>query len=237
MGFSAMKNTGEDLSASKSGFDFEYPTFQYLNAGTLNPVCYGGYGEDGLVSGLLRLNYSYADKYIVALNMRADGSSKFAKGNRWGYFPSFSAAWRMTQEKFMNNISWLDDLKLRVSYGSLGNQSVASYAYMATYTTSLPDGRYTFGPGTQTLYQGYYAGVMANPDLKWETTTQTNVGIDAALLKNKLLLTLDYYDKRTKDILINPPALGAYGSIGNQLINGATVHNKGFEATITYETK
>ena len=183
MGFSAMKNTGEDLSASKSGFDFEYPTFQYLNAGTLNPVCYGGYGEDGLVSGLLRLNYSYADKYIVALNMRTDGSSKFAKGNRWGYFPSFSAAWRMTQEKFMNNISWLDDLKLRVSYGSLGNQSVASYAYMATYTTSLPDGRYTFGPGTQTLYQGYYAGVMANPDLKWETTTQTNVGIDAALLK------------------------------------------------------
>lgn len=111
MGFSAMKNTGEDLSASKSGFDFEYPTFQYLNAGTLNPVCYGGYGEDGLVSGLLRLNYSYADKYIVALNMRADGSSKFAKGNRWGYFPSFSAAWRMTQEKFMNNISWLDDLR------------------------------------------------------------------------------------------------------------------------------
>ena len=99
MGFSAMKNTGEDLSASKSGFDFEYPTFQYLNAGTLNPVCYGGYGEDGLVSGLLRLNYSYADKYIVSLNMRADGSSKFAKGNRWGYFPSFSAAWRMTQEK------------------------------------------------------------------------------------------------------------------------------------------
>lgn len=161
MGFSAMKNTGEDLSASKSGFDFEYPTFQYLNAGTLNPVCYGGYGEDGLVSGLLRLNYSYADKYIVSLNMRADGSSKFAKGNRWGYFPSFSAAWRMTQEKFMNHISWLDDLKLRVSYGSLGNQSVASYAYMATYTTSLPDGRYTFGPGTQTLYQGYYAGVMA----------------------------------------------------------------------------
>ena len=132
MGFSAMKNTGEDLSASKSGFDFEYPTFQYLNAGTLNPVCYGGYGEDGLVSGLLRLNYSYADKYIVSLNMRADGSSKFAKGNRWGYFPSFSAAWRMTQEKFMNHISWLDDLKLRVSYGSLGNQSVASYAYMAT---------------------------------------------------------------------------------------------------------
>lgn len=124
MGFSAMKNTGEDLSASKSGFDFEYPTFQYLNAGTLNPVCYGGYGEDGLVSGLLRLNYSYADKYIVSLNMRADGSSKFAKGNRWGYFPSFSAAWRMTQEKFMNHISWLDDLKLRVSYGSLGNQSV-----------------------------------------------------------------------------------------------------------------
>lgn len=87
MGFSAMKNTGEDLSASKSGFDFEYPTFQYLNAGTLNPVCYGGYGEDGLVSGLLRLNYSYADKYIVSLNMRADGSSKFAKGNRWGYSP------------------------------------------------------------------------------------------------------------------------------------------------------
>ena len=186
MGFSAMKNTGEDLSASKSGFDFEYPTFQYLNAGTLNPVCYGGYGEDGLVSGLLRLNYSYADKYIVSLNMRADGSSKFAKGNRWGYFPSFSAAWRMTQEKFMNHISWLDDLKLRVSYGSLGNQSVASYAYMATYTTSLPDGRYTFGPGTQTLYQGYYAGVMANPDLKWETTTQANVGIDAALFKKQV---------------------------------------------------
>lgn len=105
LGFSAMKNTAEDLLASKSGFDFEYPSFQYLNAGTLNPVCYGGYGEDGLVSGLLRLNYSYADKYIVSVNMRADGSSKFAKGNRWGYFPSFSAAWRITQEKFMKNNS------------------------------------------------------------------------------------------------------------------------------------
>lgn len=237
LGFSAMKDTGEDLSASKSGFDFEYPSFQYLNAGTLNPVCYGGYSENGLVSGLLRINYSYADKYIVALNMRTDGSSKFAKENRWGYFPSFSAAWRMTQEKFMTNISCLDDLKLRVSYGSLGNQSVASYAYLATYATSLPDGRYTFGPGTQTLYQGYYAGVMANPDLKWETTTQANVGMDVALFNSKLLLNLDYYDKRTKDILISPPALGAYGSIGSQLINGATVHNKGIEATVTYRNQ
>lgn len=237
LGYSAMKNTAEDFSASKSEFDFEYPTFQYLNAGTLNPVCYGGYGEDALMSVLFRANYSYADKYIASFNMRADGSSKFAKGNRWGYFPSFSAAWRMSQEAFMKDLTWLDDLKLRVSYGSLGNQSVASYAYMATYTTSLPDGRYTFGPGTQTLYQGYYAGVMANPDLKWETTTQANVGIDASLFKNKLLLTLDYYNKKTKDILINPPALGAYGSIGNQLINGATVKNHGFEATIEYRDR
>lgn len=100
-----------------------------------------------------------------------------------GIFPLFLCCMENDSRKFMNHISWLDDLKLRVSYGSLGNQSVASYTYMATYTTSLPDGRYTFGPGTQTLYQGYYAGVMANPDLKWETTTQANVGIDAALFK------------------------------------------------------
>lgn len=233
-GFSAMHNESEDVTANKEGFAFEFPSFQYLNAGTMNPTCYGGYGEDALMSAMTRVNYTYNDKYILSTSMRYDGSSKFAKGKRWGFFPSISAAWRMTREDFMRNVSWLDDLKLRASYGSLGNQSVASYMYMARYETSTPFGRYSFGPGTQTLTQGYYAGVMANPDLTWETTTQSNIGIDAALAGSRILVNFDYYIKDTKDILVSPPALGAYGSIGNQLINGATVRNHGFETTIEY---
>ena len=187
------------------------------------------YEQPRLASFMGRFNYTYADRYVLTLNARTDASSKFGANHKWGFFPSASAAWVISEEEFMKQFPVIDNLKFRIGYGLAGNQSgIDSYT---TLNLVKPNGVVPVG-NSAIVSLGDLRNT--NPDLKWETTTQANVGIDAALFKNKLLLTLDYYDKRTKDILINPPALGAYGSIGNQLINGATVHNKGFEATITY---
>lgn len=223
-----------EIKGTKKDYDFEDENFWYLDAGTQLNALTGGFKESGLMSFLFRANYAYADKYLVGVNFRSDGSSKFAKKNRWGYFPSASLGWRISQETFMENISWLNDLKIRGSYGSLGNESIDPYQIMNVYKMSDAFARYEFGPGGSNLHQGAVAGKMGNPDLKWETTTQTNVGFDAVLFENAVSLTVDYFYKKTKDILVDPPMLGVFGMAGNQQINGATVVNKGFEATVNY---
>jgi len=232
-GYTVEHGEWDSLEGSKRDFDFEDSNFWYMDAGTQMLSLLGGFEENGLMSFLFRANYAYADKYLVGVNFRSDGSSKFAKKNRWGYFPSASLGWRISQEKFMQNINWLTDLKIRGSYGSLGNESISPYQTLNTYTTSDAFARYEYGPGGSVLLQGSTAGKMGNPDLKWETTTQSNIGFDAVLFEN-FSLTADYFYKKTKDILVDPPMLGVFGMAGNQQINGATVVNKGFEATFSY---
>ncbi len=233
-GFTLEHAQDQPIDASKQDYDDESEEFWYITPGTTMSGMSGGFGEESMMSVLFRVNYAYAEKYLFGFNMRGDGSSKFADGKRWGYFPSFSAGWRIGQEEFMQNLDWLSDLKIRGSYGSLGNSSIGNYRTYSLYRTGQGDGRYDFGPGGQTLEQGYYAGALANPDIRWETATQSNIGFDAVLLKNSLSFTADYFYKKTKDILVDPPMLGYYGTSGSQMINGATVVNKGIEATISY---
>lgn len=181
-----------------------------------------------------RVNYNYKETFLLNATFRADGSSQFAAGNRWGYFPSVSAGWVMTNSPFLTTASsWLDFLKFRASWGQVGNQNADEFQYLATIQTATTN--YTFGPkeGTDGLVPGAYPNRLANPNLKWETSQQTDIGIDARLLNGKVSLNADYYVKTTKDWLIKVPVIATAGADA-PYINGGNVTNKGFELAITY---
>jgi len=187
--------------------------------------------ETSITSLFGRLGYNYADKYYADFSFRRDGSSKFAKDRRWGFFPSFSAAWRLSEEDFM--ASYKDkygDLKLRASYGVLGNQNVTNYSYQTVY--QMYNNIYVFNnetvPGT-----GYTYG---NPYLTWEKSGNLNFGIDATFLNNSLFVSLDYFDKKTWDILLTPVVSSVFGSTAPNE-NAGEMHNKGWEVTVNYRLK
>ena len=225
-----------DLTGRRTDYLDEDKSFWYLNAGSTTTYANGGYQEYGLVSFLSRVNYIYNDKYLFGATLRADGSSRFTKENRWGYFPALSAGWRISQENFMKNIHWIDDLKLRSSWGILGNQDVDLYQTYSTYVIDDINGNYYFGNSGENIINGYYRGTLANKELKWESTRQFNVGFDATLFSQRVLLDIDYFDKRTSDILINPPVLGAFGTTDAPYTNAGKVMNKGLEAVLTYRS-
>lgn len=181
-----------------------------------------------------RLNYNYKETFLLNATFRADGSSQFSPENRWGYFPSLSAGWVMTNSQFLSPVSsWLDFLKLRASWGQVGNQNADEFQYLATIQTATTN--YTFGPteGTGGLVPGAYPNRLANPKLKWETSQQTDIGIDARLLSGKVTLNADYYIKTTKDWLIKVPVIATAGA-EPPYINGGNVTNKGVELAINY---
>ncbi len=181
----------------------------------------------GLLSYLGRVDYNYLSKYLVTLSYRADGSSKFPKNNRWGYFPSAAVAWRIKEEKFMQSMAWLHDAKLRTGIGATGNNRVLEYASLSALQMS-PSSGYSFGnsPGV-----GLVPTTLGNPTLKWETTVQTNVGLDLSFLKNRITLTTDYYHKETKDLLLNATLAPSMGFL-NGFKNIGRVSNSGVEFTL-----
>lgn len=195
--------------------------------------------EGRLVSFFGRLNYDWNETYMATLIIRADGSSNFARGNRWGYFPSVSAGWVTTNEKFMESSrSWLDFLKLRASWGQNGNCNIPNFYYLAT--VSFDDtAAYSFGNNKDSQTTGGYANVLPNPDVSWETSEQLDLGIDARFLNSRLALTFDWYKKTTKDWLVQPQILGALGmgTSGAPWINGGAVENKGIEIGLTWNDK
>lgn len=182
--------------------------------------------DDILFSLFGRLNYDYQSKYLVAATFRADGSSKFSEGNKWGYFPSAALAWRISSEDFMEGTrNWLSDLKLRLSYGTAGNNKIPSGQMAQTYqssTTSWVNGYTSYWSTSKT---------MANPDLKWETTVTRNIGLDVTTLGGRLSATFDVYKNTTKDLLIQFPVSGGYD---NQYRNMGETQNTGFEATVNW---
>ena len=181
-----------------------------------------------------RLGWSWKDRYMVNATMRADGSSKFARGHRWGYFPSVSAGWTLTEEDFMKSAaSWLDFLKLRLSWGQVGNANIKCYQYLAPVTTSNTN--YNFGAdgGKTGWTMGAYTSRLANENVKWETSEQYNLGLDARFLKQRLSLTFDAYIKNTKDWLVQAPILATAGT-GGPIINGGDVKNKGIELGLSW---
>ena len=213
-------------------YDLVDPSLGAIDAGMTNGEITGNYNEWAMRSYFGRINLNWDNKYLLEANLRADGSSKFAPGHRWGYFPSISAGWRISQEKFMEGTaSWLNQLKLRASYGSLGNNATTSY-YM--YQSLFATANYVLNGN---IAGGLAQTVLANPNLTWEKTYMTNVGLDFAFLNNRLNGSVDIYNKDTKGILISLPAPLEHGTsvVPNQ--NAGEVNNKGFELDLHWNDR
>jgi TonB-linked SusC/RagA family outer membrane protein len=179
--------------------------------------------DNALLSYLGRINYSYDDRYLFTASIRADGSSRFGTNNKFGYFPSFAGGWKLSNEKFIPK--FFDNLKLRVSWGIIGNQDIGNYNSLSTYTKGG-----TFVSGSS-INVGTSPSRIANPDLKWESTIQTDLGIDATILKKRLDITFDYFVKNTQDMLINLPLPRATG-YSSILSNIGSMQNTGVELLI-----
>ena len=240
-------NREDDTSFSGKAYDFAVlnPDYMWPNAAVGESEAYG-YGEGyTLVSYFGKLNYNYADRYLLSLTMRYDGSSRFGKNNRYGTFPSISAGWRINEERFMKDINWLDNLKLRASWGQTGNQEISNIARYTIYESNYGEagfGGQSYGTsydiegsnGGKTLPSGFKRNQLGNDDLKWETTTQTNLGVDFGMFRNALYGSFEWYFKKTKDILVFMPGIGVMGEGSSQWINAGEVENKGFEFNIGY---
>ena len=176
-------------------------------------------------SYMFRLNYNFINRYFLTLTARRDGSSVFAENNKYGTFPSASFAWILSDESFLNEAHFIDFLKMRLSYGSVGNQAISPYQSLGLLATT----QYVFDGGSTSL--GIYPNNMANPDLKWETTYKTNFGIDFSILKSRISGTIDLYNMKTKDLLVDRalPQMTGFSSV---LTNIGEVNNKGIEITL-----
>lgn len=203
--------------------------------GTANKSVKGApYDPVRSMSYFARLGWSWKDRYMVNATLRADGSSKFAPGNRWGYFPSVSAGWTVSEEDFMKSArSWMDFLKLRVSWGQVGNANINCWQYLAPVTTTNVNYNFGTNGGQEGWSTGSYPSRLANEDVKWETSEQINIGIDARFLSSRLALTADWYVKSTKDWLVQAPVLATAGTAG-PIINGGDVKNTGVELGLTW---
>ena len=223
-GFIVSKNVYEGADVSVQGFSSN--KLHILNAGTVfnQPTEY--YGAASNASALARINYDYDNRFMATVNFRADGSSKFGADNRWGFFPSFSAGWRISNESFMRNAMWLNDLKIRVGWGMTGNDQIGNYSSYSIYGTGA---NYNIDGS---ILSGYYQSQIGNDKLKWETTSQTNVGIDMSVLDSRINFNLDLYHKYTSDLLlmVNLPLSTGFES-GIQ--NVGKVVNKGIELQLS----
>ena len=226
LGYSTIDNSENEIEAFRQ--DFYNNQVRSLNQGSTENRDATGFDADyGLRSYFSRVNYSYADKYLVEINARYDGSSRFSKGNRYSFFPSFSAGWRLSEEAFWDGLeSTVNELKLRGSYGATGNQAVGLYSFYKTLSAI----NYSFD-GEPVV--GYAQRNFANRDLSWETTFQLDVGLDVGLLDDRILFTFDYYNKRTEDILLDLPIPSVVG-LRAPPQNAGVVLNRGYEISANY---
>ncbi|KIC95779.1 SusC/RagA family TonB-linked outer membrane protein [Flavihumibacter solisilvae] len=233
-GSSALRSTGSGMYGRNRNLIFGDLDHAWLDNATntdgTNITLDGSPYEDALMSYFGRLQYNFNEKYLFNATYRADGSSKFAPGNQWGYFPSFAAGWVVSKERFADNSKWLDFLKIRASWGQVGNQNIAGYQYLTP--VSFSNANYIFGTEEGLLVPGAYPSRLGNPDITWETSEQTNIGFDATI-RSKLNVTFDYYIKDTKDWLLVAPVLGTAGADA-PVINGGKVRNTGVELALNY---
>jgi outer membrane receptor protein involved in Fe transport len=233
VGMEAIEDRTDYLGASANNFLRADPNFHFIDNSLNQEV--GDIGASGIATewGLLsffgQLGYNYNNKYILNASVRRDGSSRFGKGNRWGTFPAFSAAWNISEEPFFQDNNTISNLKLRASWGQLGNQEIGIYPFSSLVETGIlvyPFGE-QIGTGAQLIETG-------NANIKWETTTQTDFGMELGFLKDRLSLTADYYKKRTEDILVRVPLPQTAGSFNPPFVNAGTVDNTGFEFGLTF---
>ena len=243
-------NREDDIWFSGKQYDFVVlnPDYMWPDAGVGESEAYGSGEGYTLTSFFGKVNYTYNDRYLASFTLRHDGSSRFGKNNRYGTFPSVSAGWRISEEPFMKKMTWLDNLKLRASWGQTGNQEISNLARYTLFVSNYGEaafGGQSYGTsydiagtnGGQTLPSGFKRNQLGNDDIKWETTTQTNLGFDFGLFHNSLYGSFEGYFKKTKDILVYMPGIGVMGEGSSQWINAGEMENKGVEFNIGYRGK
>ena len=236
-GTEAIKYNFEDISAMRKDYAFEDSDYMQLGSGSGTQTNGGGKQEWALFSLFGKLDYNFADRYLFSATLRRDQTSRLAKENNSGVFPAFSGAWRVSEEKFWKKNNIIDNVKLRLAWGQNGNSAIYNnYAAFSTYTYDVGNGAYDLnGTGTSTV-SGIKVLTTGNPDLKWETTTQTNFGFDAALFDNHVSLSFDYYWKNTKDMITIPPVLSVAGENAAKFMNTGEMKNHGMELNLGYHS-
>ncbi len=247
-GMEMNKQNDINFSTSRETYELEDPNYMWPSVGVGEMVATGNSTGSALISLFGKADYVYDDRYMASVTMRRDGSSRFGIENRYATFPAFSAGWRISQESFMAETQdVVSDLKLRAGWGQTGNQEIDNYANRTKIVANYI-GEENAGINTGTAYDingdnsgmlpsGYQLIQRANDAIKWETTTQTNIGVDFGLFNQSLYGSLEGYFKQTEDILVNPPYLGAIGEGGDHWVNGASMENKGVEFSLGYRGK
>ncbi|MCC7379062.1 MAG: TonB-dependent receptor, partial [Chitinophagaceae bacterium] len=221
---------------SQSSLYGHFPTFTSYKTAFKNldmGTAFNGYPRLGKtrytsLSFFGRINYSFKDKYLLSVNVREDGASKFGPGNKWGTFPSVSAAWRISKEKFMEHVTFINDLKLRAGFGKIGNNRIQDYLYLTTYSNN---GNVYYGLNNNSI-NGYYPTSLVNSQLKWEATVNRNFGLDITMLNRRIDLSVDYYYNTSSDLLLNVPVASTYG-YSSQLQNVGKTSNKGVDLQLS----
>lgn len=231
------------FSGYKENFSILNPDFMWPDAGSGEAMAYGSSEGYSLLSFFAKANYTYADRYLFSATVRYDGSSRFGKNNRFATFPSASFGWRMGNEDFLKDVRWINELKLRASWGQTGNQEISNVArytiYVPNYGASESGGQ-SYGTsydiagtnGGSILASGFKRNQIGNEDIKWETTTQTNLGADFSFFGDSLYGSFDWFWKNTKDILVYMPGISVMGEGSGQWINAGAMKNNGFELNL-----
>lgn len=238
VGTEATKYQTENMTGNRQGLAFENYDYAYLGTASGNMSVMGGGDKYNFLSYFGKFNYSYDSRYLLSATLRDDGSSKFGANHQYGLFPAFSAGWRISQEKFMQSVKFISDLKLRGSWGMNGNTSIISSNASKTYFVADYNGT-SYGIGgleTGSLPSGFRKSQTGNPDLKWESDRQTDIGLDFGLFSQRLSGSFDYYHRFTDGMLYNPPYPGVLGEGANKWYNGASMVDKGFEVQLSYNS-
>jgi TonB-linked SusC/RagA family outer membrane protein len=257
-GIEAIRDDVSDLTASREQFAVQTEDFFELSSGSGNANSASFSTGSRLLSQFARVDYALADRYLVAVTLRRDGSSRFGEQNRYGFFPAVSVGWKLDQEAFMKNVTAVSNLKLRAGIGRIGNQDIGDLARFGlfeprygTRASQVPNGHQPFfdqfwnvgtaydlnGVNSGTLPSGFVSIQGGNPALKWETTDELNLGLDFGFLEGSITGSFDYFTRETRDILIKPPVASAVGEGQLRFVNGATKTNKGWELSLAYVGK
>lgn len=235
LGHEAVQYSFRDLGAGRSGYTIEDPNFVQIGSGTAeSSTNRGGEVDWALLSYFGKLDYTFSERYLVSATLRHDRSSRLRTS---GIFPAFSAGWKLDEEQFASaffDSNWINRFKLRASWGQQGNQNIAPYAIYSTFGLNADRADYDLNGDNTTVSPGLIVVQRGNLDLKWETTTQTNLGFDASFFDNSVEVGFDYYFKRTDDILTHPPVIAAEGEGGAPPRNTASVENNGIDLNITH---
>lgn len=234
-GVEAIKYTFEDISAARTDYAFEDDDYMQIGSGEGTQTNGGGKNQWALFSVFGKVDYNYADRYLASFTLRRDASSRLDRNSNSGVFPAFSLAWRPTQEAFFPTNNVLNDLKIRFAWGQNGNSAIDNlYASYSTYRYDMGNGAYDLNGTNTGQVPGVIVAASGNNKLKWETTTQTNIGVDFGFLNGSLSLSADYYIKKTKDMLTIPPVLAVAGENAAMWMNTGDMDNHGFELTLNY---